>query len=211
MAVSTTPLRPYICGDIVGAMRVGRNCYRKVRKRWDLERDAHFLTFSCFRNQRLLGADRTRRWFLDGLEAARRRHPFDLWGYVIMPDHVHLLILPGDGVRISAILSAAKVPVARRAVPWVRKHAPAFLPRMTDAQPNGRSTHRFWQRGGGHDRNIRTAREAHEELVYIHLNPVRSGLVTEPGAWRWSSWCAWEHGIDEPIRIDRASFPILMS
>jgi putative transposase len=191
-------------------MRQPSGEYRKTCKRCDAEGDAHFLTFSCFRNRPFLNAERPRRWFLEAVEAARRKQPFELWGYVIMPEHIHMMILPHPDVRISAILSALKLPVARRAVAWVRKHLPQFLARMTDVQPGGKSTHRFWQRGGGYDRNIRSAREAHEELDYMHLNPIRRKLVTQLEDWPWSSWRAWEEGIDEPIAIDRESFPVLI-
>ena len=55
---------------------------------------AHLLTFSCFRRMPLLSKDRTRRWFLEALGAARSALEFDLWAWVIMPEHVHLLIYP---------------------------------------------------------------------------------------------------------------------
>ena len=86
---------------------------------------------------------------------------------------------------------------------------PPALASLLDVQPNGRRAYRFWQRGGGYDRNIFTAVEAHEKLAYMHNNPVRKGLVEVAADWPWSSCRAWESGIDEPLPIDRESFPVL--
>ena len=109
------------------------------------------------------------------------------------------------------ILRAIKQPVTRRVVKWVERNAPSFLARMADRQTNGKNVYRFWQRGGGYDRNLRSVRDIHEKLAYIHANPVRRGLVSEPSAWQWSSARAWETGVDEPIRIDRDSLPMLIN
>jgi putative transposase len=81
---------------------------------------------------------------------------------------------------------------------------------MADVQPSGKCSHRFWQRGGGYDRNIRTVKEMHEKIAYIHANPVRRGLVERVADWPWSSWRAWDEGIDDPLSIDRESLPPLM-
>ena len=136
-------------------------------------------------------------------------YPFELWAWVFMPEHVHLLLRPRGQILLRDILSAIKVPVAKRAAAWVRREAPQFMPRMLDAQPNGKSCLRFWQRGGGYDRNIITARELREKIGYIHRNPVRRGLVATPGDWLWSSYAAWEKETDVPLVIDRATVPPL--
>lgn len=183
--------------------------HRKLCKRWDLPWDAHFLTFSCFRRQKFLSKDRPRLWFLAAIEQARRLHPFDLWAYVIMPEHVHMLIWPGERVGISTILKALKQPVGQRAVRWLRQESPQHLVQMLDVQPNGRRAYRFWQRGGGYDRNMRSVRETHEKLRYVHENPVRRGLVARAEDWPWSSAKAWLTGTGEPLKIDRDSFPVL--
>jgi putative transposase len=96
-----------------------------------------------------------------------------------------------------------KAPVAKRAVLWVRANAPDFLGCMEDRQPNGQSHYRFWQRGGGYDRNLRTAEDVREKIRYIHANPIRRGLVTVADDWHWSSYRAWQTGEDVPLPIDR--------
>ena len=183
--------------------------HRKRCKRWDYPWNAHFTTFSCFKRQPFLSKDRPCRWFLDSLQRARIKCPFDLWGYVIMPEHVHLLWLPHEGVKIGSILQSLKLPVTLRAIRRLKKEAPQFLFRMLDVQPNGDRAYRFWERGGGYDRNLRSVRDTHEKLHYIHNNPVRRELVARPEDWPWSSARAWATGADEPLKIDRESFPVL--
>ncbi|HUU09691.1 MAG TPA: hypothetical protein VM431_04040 [Phycisphaerae bacterium] len=182
---------------------------RRRRKRYDVPGHAHYLTFSCWRNQPLLARERPRAWLLESLDAARGVHRFDLWAWVIMPEHVHLLLLPADGVGVGAILRSVKQPVAKAAVSWVRQHRPQWLPRMLDLQPSGRRAYRFWQPGGGYDRNLWTPQELREKIDYIHANPVRRGLVEHPRDWPWSSYRAWQEGTEEPLRIDRHSLPPL--
>jgi putative transposase len=141
----------------------------------------------------------------ESIMAARSQGLYDLWAYVFMPEHVHIVLLPHPGVGISRILQAIKVPVAKKAILWVRTHAPGFAVSMEDRQPNGVCHHRFWQRGGGYDRNLRTLDDAREKMRYIHANPVRRGLAVTPDEWHWSSWHAWQTGEDTPMPIDRES------
>src|SRR3954447_20252410 len=98
-----------------------------------------------------------------------------------MPEHVHLLVCPTTPESdLSAFLASVKIPVARFAVAFVRRHAPAFLPRMTDLQPNGQCSLRFWQRGGGFDRNLWEPLAIWQTIEYIHANPIRRGLCQRP-------------------------------
>jgi len=78
-------------------MTPGRYVKFRTRKRYDVPGHAHYLTFSCWRNQAFLGRDRARWWLLEAIDKARRWHPFDLWAWVIMPEHAHLMILPAEG------------------------------------------------------------------------------------------------------------------
>ena len=66
------------------------------------------------------------------------------------------------------------------AILWLKRHAPEFLNTVEDVQPNGKRYHRFWQREGGYDRTLRSARDIHEKIRYVHENPVRRGLVERP-------------------------------
>ena len=111
---------------------------------------------------------------------AKQRHAFDLWAYVIMPEHVHLLVWPKEAVSISDLLSAVKQSVAKRVCLWAPSARPSLFDCMADKRPDGRVVRRFWLRGPGYDHNLWTPCEIHEKIRYIHANPVRRGLVRHP-------------------------------
>jgi putative transposase len=125
-----------------------------------------------------------------------------------MPEHVHLLVCPTEPeYDMAAFCGSIKVAVGRRAVCWVKEHAPDFLTKMADAQPNGVVHHRFWQRGGGHDRNVTQPRTLLNQIDYIHANPVRRGLCERPTDWFWSSAPDYAGRIDGPLPLDLKSLP----
>ena len=179
------------------------------RQRFEGLGHAHYLTFSCFQNRRFLSSKRTLLWFVEALRAAREKNLFDLWAWVAMPEHAHVLVWPRPGVTVSRILSALKQPVSKRALVYLRRGNSTGLRALADVQPSGEVAYRFWQRGGGYDRNIFTAAEVREKIGYIHANPVRRALVRHPSDWPWSSWPAWTKGTDEPVPVDRQSVPPL--
>jgi putative transposase len=155
--------------------------HRKQVRSYNVPGHAHELTFSCFRRLPLLSRDRSRRWFLDALDSARRRRDLALWAYVIMPEHVHVIVWPrGGNYEVRLIRTAFKVPVQRKALTFLRQQAPEYLNQLRDEQPNGEVHYRFWQRGGGYDRNITDPDTLRTMIEYIHHNPVRRGLVSRP-------------------------------
>src|SRR5260370_11675697 len=118
------------------------------------------------------------------MEAARREQALWLWAYVIMAEHVHVLLCPRQAeYEVRLIRTALKVPVQRKALKYLRQNAPAFLDRLKDVQPNGKAHYRFWQRGGGYDRNVTEPATLVHMVEYIHTNPVRPGLVQKAIAW----------------------------
>jgi len=182
--------------------------HRKTCRRFNDAGHAHSLTFSCFRRQRFLSRDRSREWLVAAVQRALEKHKYHLWAYVIMPEHVHLLVWPTvEDYKISTFLQSVKTSVSRRAVAFAKSNAPWFLSRMLDRQPNGDESYRFWQRGGGHDRNITEPRTAWAEIDYYHFNPVRRNLCVRPEDWSWSSagdYAGIRHG---PLTIDFVSLP----
>ncbi len=158
------------------------------------------LTFSCYHRFQFLSRDRTRQWFVDALADARQELPFDLWAYVIMPDHVHVFVYPrSKAATISRIRSSIKGPVARKAIAFLEENAPEWLPRIT-VREGQRIRRRFWQPGGGYDRTAIKIETVHSMIDYIHLNPVRRNFVGRATEWEWSS-ARWYAGIS-PVLID---------
>ena len=178
----------------------GKAFFRKTRRRFDEVGQARELVFSCYRRLQFLNRDRTRLWFLEELESARQQWSFDLWAYVLMPEHVHLLILPrGPQPKAGKIAGRIKEAVARKAIAYLEAHAPHWLPRIT-VREGRRIRRRFWQPGGGYDRNVVEPSTVHQMVEYIHANPVRRGLVASAEDWEWSS-ARWYAGI-RPVRIE---------
>ena len=164
---------------------------------------AHELTFSCFHRYAFLKADRTCQWLADAIDDARKQLDFALWAYVFMPEHVHLLIYPWRPIyKIKVILREIKEPVGRRAIKHLRDAAPDWLPRIT-VKRGKRLERRFWEAGGGFDRNVFEPKTLMAMVDYIHANPVRRGLVKQVEDWKWSS-AGWHEGKNtlKPDSID---------
>lgn len=181
--------------------------YKSVR-RYNDPGHAHSLTFSCFRRQSFLAKPRACQWLADAVTLACDKHHFDVWAYVFMPEHVHLLACPrSEAYDVSKFLATIKQSVTHKALAFVREQAPAFLSHMLDEQPNGRRHHRFWQRGPGCDRNIWSDKALLAEIDYIHVNPVRRNLCERPEQWKWSSAADYQHVRQSPVRINLNSLP----
>jgi putative transposase len=154
---------------------------------------AHELTFTCFQRIDFLQTDCYSQWLADAIDAARVRLNFQLWAYVFMPEHVHLIVWPRLPLyNVSEILKAIKEPVARKAVRHMSKNAPEALERIT-VKRGLRIERRFWQAGGGFDRNVNEPAILWAMIEYIHANPVRRGLVNQANVWKWSS-AEWHEG-----------------
>jgi REP element-mobilizing transposase RayT len=92
---------------------------------------------------------------------------YDLLAWVVMPNHVHMLMLPKIDLR--AIMQWLKGTTARQANMLL-----------------GRTGKPFWQ-AESYDRYARNSKERDRLADYIENNPVSAGLVTAPALWRWSS------------------------
>jgi len=169
---------------------------------------AHYLTFSCFQRRPFLSRDRSRQWLVDAVNRARAAHAFHVWAYVIMPEHAHFIFYPTrEDYDISDVLKSIKESVAKKAVSYVKKNSPDFLKQMADVQPNGKVSHRFWQRGPGYDRNLWSPDEVWEKIDYMHNNPVERSLCEAANDWLWSSAADYAGTRNGPLRIDFEHVP----
>ena len=136
----------------------------------------------------LLGNPARRDLVLAVLELMRVRYRFAVIGYVVMPEHVHLLIsepLIGDPSigDPSKIIQAVKLSVSRRLA------------------IGGEFSGRFWQ-SRFYDFNLCGQQKEIEKLKYMHRNPVVRGLVASPEDWRWSSYRSYAYGEAGLVRIN---------
>jgi putative transposase len=148
-------------------------------KRHQREGDDHFITFSCYRREPYLTTASSKDTFLDSLELTRKRYNFEVLGYVVMPEHVHLLLSePEDrGIPLSKALQSLKLSVSKRLTPTP-----------------------FWQTRY-YDFNVFTHNKRVEKLKYMHRNPVVRGLVEKPEDWPWSTYLHYHRDQDLPVQI----------
>ncbi len=169
---------------------------------YNLPNHVHYLTFSCFHRQQLLTSDDFRLMLLESWNEAREVGRFAVWAYVLMPEHVHLLVYPReDNYAMNKILRLLKERFTRRVVGYWRDRSPDLLSRIQCLRGQC-MVHRFWQEGGGYDRNLYEWKTIQRTIDYIEWNPVRRKLVTNPTEWPWSSAGARNGRKDIPFYID---------
>lgn len=147
----------------------------------------HFITTSCYQRRPLLGTALNRDLFLGVLESVRRRYRFAVVGYVVMPEHVHLLLGEPQRGNPSVVMQALKQGFARGLLARLRRAAD---PRQSSLWNTAVEQGRVWQHRF-YDFVVFTAKKRVEKLNYMHENPVRRGLVLGPEQWRWSSYRAY--------------------
>ncbi|MFO0814981.1 MAG: transposase [Gemmatales bacterium] len=182
--------------------------HRKRVRHFDEPGHAHFLTFSCFHRLPLLSKDRTRLWMVDAINRARKKHGFHVWAWVLMPEHVHLLIWPQQPASTAEILRSIKIPVAKRAIAYLKVQAPQYLEKLI-VRVAGVSEYRFWQTGSGYDVNVIEPTQVYAVVEYIHNNPVLRGLVDTATAWKWSSAIDWLGQRQSLIMLNKESLPAM--
>src|SRR5713101_8172267 len=144
----------------------------------------HFLTFSCYRRLPLLKSARARDVFVRELGKLREELDFRLIGYVVMPEHVHLLMSEPRRGTPSTVLQKLKLRVARK-VRKRRRGAPPGQMRLP-FEECGEPLRAFWQ-ARFYDFNVYSERKRIEKLNYMHANPMIRKLVKHPKDWPWSS------------------------
>ena len=175
--------------------------HRKTVKRFHEPGDCHELTFSCYRRIPLLTNDEWRHLLAESLDHAIHGQSCRLIAYVFIPEHVHILIQPTSrDVRVDLFLKALKAPFSRRIKSLLEAAGSPLLERLTVLERPGTQRFRFWQEGGGYDRNLRSLKAVEAAISYIHENPVRRQRCERSAHWRWSSARHYEQDGQGAIR-----------
>jgi putative transposase len=159
-------------------------------KRYQNTGQLHFITFSCYQRRPFLRTTSKRNIFLRALEQARRRFGFVVVGYVVMPEHVHLLLSEPQNDSLATAIQLLKQTSSRISHKDRRSSQHELFAASEVHTP-------FWQTRY-YDFNVYTAKKRVEKLKYMHRNPVTRGLCAKPEDWRWSSYRAYafeERGI----------------
>jgi putative transposase len=147
-------------------------------ERRQLDGDMHFVTFSCYHRLGYLDSAAARDLFEEALQKAHLRYRFDVIGYVVMPEHVHLLVSEPRSDWLIVALQGLKLSVVRRA-----RKRPFWQPRY-------------------YDFNVFSEEKRIEKLNYMHWNPMKRGLVERPEDWLWSSCRFYQTGERGRVTID---------
>lgn len=135
-----------------------------------------------------MGSPERRDLFVKILEEARSKYRFIVHGYVVMPEHFHLLITEPEVGDPSVVMKVVKERFSRQVHTKERNN------------PRGEAPGQVWQKRF-YDFNVWTTRKRVEKLRYMHRNPVKRGLVERPEQWRWSSFRAYLYGETGPVRV----------
>jgi|ERR1051326_1613631 putative transposase len=149
-------------------------------KRFQQSGQTHFVTFSCYRRQPFLTPTTSKQLFETTLERIRRKFRLRIYGYVVMPEHVHLLVGEPEMEALDVALKSLKQSISRRLI-GTREH--------------------FWQKRY-YDFNIRNRHQFVAKLRYIHRNPVKRGLCESPEQWAWSSFRHYSDGFEGRVEIE---------
>jgi putative transposase len=155
-------------------------------KRYQQSKQSHFVTFTCYRRLRHLNDGPMRDLAVAALEQTRRRFRFRVYGFVIMPEHVHFLVSEPERALLANAIQSFKISSSRRSA-GRRRLAGESSP--------------LWQKRY-YDRNIRDYAEFVEKLRYIHRNPVKRGLVERAEGWKWSSFRHYATGEQCGVEIE---------
>lgn len=165
-----------------------------TRISYHLPGHAHALTFSTWHRVPVFEVSDLANQFTFLLRACCDRHECDLWAYVVMPDHIHVVIYPrAIDFSVRHLLSAIKSTFTRNHRLCLGSNYPLLR------RSNGSVV--LWESGGGFDRNLYSSPHIWRMINYVHANPVRKGLSTTPEQYNWSSASAYA-GMEGPIRVD---------
>ena len=140
----------------------------------------HFITFSCHHRLPYLETPKNKELLEQVIERTRRFHDFLLYAYVLMPEHIHLLLSEPKNHSLSSTIRVIKGESSK----------------LLRGKRN-----LFWQ-PRYYDFNVFTTRKFKEKIQYIHRNPVTRGLVSRPEDYRWSSFNHYATGKSGQIEIE---------
>ena len=151
----------------------------------------HYLTFVVFRRVPIFKSEKICQFFIDALRETKEKHPFKLIGYVIMPDHVHLIVNP-VGCDIELIGKEIKGRSGNKIINWLKENNYAASLNKIKFKVSQKRNHSYavWQKKVKAV-DLWSHKFILQKLNYVHLNPVRANLCDHPAKWKWSSYHAY--------------------
>lgn len=169
--------------------------------------DLHFITCSCYHRQPILHTPERRDLFIRTLEEARQKYRFVVHGYVVMPEHFHLLITEPEVADPSVVMKVLKERFTKKLRSKSKSNSTGKTAGAPLIAPYAMSGSPVWQKRF-YDFNVRTDQKRIEKLRYIHRNPVKRGLVDQPEHWQWSSFRSYLSGEAGLVRVNLQEWPL---
>lgn len=167
---------------------------------YDHDGRVRFITFSCHERLPILTNNVFREIVARSIDDARARYGFKLLAYVIMPEHVHVVIWPRTESKVGTVVGWMKQEAARGIAKLLREVRSPLLDRLEVTRDRVKKL-ALWQRRC-FDHNCRDAASMWEKVEYCHKNPVKRGLVRDPSRWLFSSFNWYQGVLNVPLRID---------
>jgi REP element-mobilizing transposase RayT len=159
----------------------------------------HYITAVTFNRVPVFARSKPCEIFVENLRELRTKHPFKLVGYVIMPDHVHMILNPLE-CDISVILRKLKGKSAKQILDWLKENDYQSSLKKLELNVKDRE-YAVWQRDSSAI-DLFSDKFLRQKLDYIHLNPVRAELCDHPAKWKWSSFQAYLPHKDREVPIE---------
>ena len=151
---------------------------------------ARFVTFSCFQKREYFKNIESKMIFLKCLKDFRKNVSIKIYGYVIMPDHIHLVLHPPNGLKLGVLIGQLK-----------GRSSNAIIKIRDDISVRSNGHPAVWEKRC-YDHNCRTHEIVVEKNNYCHMNPVKAGIVDNPLDYVWSSYRCYEGYKDVALEID---------
>jgi len=153
---------------------------------------ARFVTFSCYYRLPGLNQPSAKEIVIEELDRARDKHGFQILAYVLMPEHVHLVLYPPNDMELGLVIGEIKSRSAKR----------FFSSNVVSESVQQNVKRVFWHKRC-YDHNCRTLETVWEKIHYCHNNPVKRCHVSDPSEWYWSSYNCYQGESNVPLIVDR--------
>jgi len=173
--------------------------FSEMARKWsnrNLPGALHYVTGNVHQRSQIFTRPECCHAFIDECEKLRSDWPFKLIAYVLMPDHIHLIVNPRDG-RIREMTGKLKSQSSRgiiQAVPDV-----SFV---VGEDEDGQPIHQVWQQSFK-AMPLWSTWMIWQKINYIHSNPVKARLVKSVGDYPWSSYNSFYFKATDPMEVDR--------
>lgn len=155
--------------------------------RYNLENYCHSVTTKIYRNRTIFKDETASELLIQIIYEVREKLGFKLIGFVVMPDHVHLMVVPDKKNTISDVMRYIKGRFSRRYGKLSRgMNSPDYEVQDHRTGNLSRPNPKIWQESF-YDHVIRNRKEFNERLNYLYNNPVKANLVENPEDYKYSS------------------------